>query len=186
MISIVNNQVFRGAKLIANIQKLSQLSEETELRAINPFSKLDEAIKFLNKSYTDRQIEIKMISQIKEAKIMANELLVDIYENLMINSVKYNRNPIIEVDIKVSRFKEDNLDYLKFEFIDNGIGISDTMKNGIFNGTTKHEDKSKGMGLGLILVRKIILSYNGKIWVEDKVKGDPSQGSNFVVLLLEV
>ncbi len=186
VISIVNNQVFRGAKLIANIRKLSQINEETELIGIDPFSKLDEAIKFLKKSYSDKQIEIKVNSQIKEVKIMANDLLLDIYENLMINSVKYNRNPTIEIQIKVSKFKEDNLNYLKFEFIDNGIGIADTMKEGIFNGTTKREDKSKGMGLGLILVRKIILSYNGKIWVEDKVKGDPSQGSNFVVLLLEV
>jgi len=86
----------------------------------------------------------------------------------------------------VSKFKEDNLYYLKFEVIDNGIGIDDTMKEGIFNGTTKREDKSKGMGLGLLLVRKIILSYNGKVWVEDKVKGDSSQGCKFVILLLEV
>ena len=66
------------------------------------------------------------------------------------------------------------------------VGISGPMKEGIFNGTTKHEDKSKGMGLGLILVKKIIKSYDGKIWVEDKVKSDHSHGSNFVVLLLEV
>ena len=186
VIRIIDNQVFRGAKLITNIQKLSQINDETELISVDPFSKIDEAIKFINKSYSDKQIEIKIISQIKEAKIKANDLLLDIYENLMINSVKYNRNPTIEIQIKVSKFKEDNLNYLKFEFIDNGIGISDSMKEGIFNGTTKREDKSKGMGLGLILVRKIILSYKGKIWVENKIKDDYSQGTNFIILLLEV
>ncbi len=186
VISIIDNQVHRGAKLIANIRTLSQLSEETELRAVDPFGKLDEAIKFLNKSYSDKQIEIEIISQIKEAKIMANDLLVDIYENLMINSVKYNKSPINKIQIKVSKYKKTNIDNLKFEVIDKRLSIYDTMKDGIFNGTTKREDKSKGMGLGLILVRKIILSYNGKIWIEDKVKGDPSQGTSFVVLLLEV
>jgi len=186
VIKIIDHQVFRGAKLITNIRKLSQVNQDQELIGIDPFGKLDEAIQFLKKSYSDKEIEIKINSQIKEAKIKANDLLLDIYENLMVNSVKYNKNTTIEIQIKVTKIREDSLDYIKFEFIDNGIGISDSMKEGIFNGTTKHEDKSKGMGLGLILVRKIILSYDGKIWVEDKVKGDPSQGSNFVVLLLEV
>ena len=42
------------------------------------------------------------------------------------------------------------------------------------------------MGLGLALVKKIIDNYNGKIWVEDRVKGDHSKGSNFVLLIPEV
>ena len=103
----------------------------------------------------------------------------------MINAVKYNENSEIKILIKVSRATEDDIKYCKFEFIDNGIGISDIMKEGIFNGTTKSEDKAKGMGLGLILVRKIILSFKGKIWVENAVKGDRSQGSNFIILLPE-
>jgi signal transduction histidine kinase len=39
------------------------------------------------------------------------------------------------------------------------------------------------MGLGLSLVQKIVSKYNGKIWVEDKVKGEYSKGSNFIILL---
>jgi signal transduction histidine kinase len=39
------------------------------------------------------------------------------------------------------------------------------------------------MGLGLSLVKKTIDRYNGKIWVEDKVKGDCSKGSNFIILI---
>jgi len=49
----------------------------------------------------------------------------------------------------------------------------------------RHEKGGKGMGLGLSLVSKIINSYGGKIWVEDKVKGEFSKGSNFILLLPE-
>lgn len=45
--------------------------------------------------------------------------------------------------------------------------------------------KSKGMGFGLSIVKKILKSYNGKIWVENKVEGDYAQGSNFVLLIPE-
>lgn len=41
------------------------------------------------------------------------------------------------------------------------------------------------MGLGLSLVKKIINSYNGKIWVEDRFKGDFKKGSNFIFLIPE-
>jgi signal transduction histidine kinase len=41
------------------------------------------------------------------------------------------------------------------------------------------------MGLGLSLVSIILNSYHGHITVEDKVKGDYTQGSNFIVYIPE-
>ena len=60
------------------------------------------------------------------------------------------------------------------------------MKKHIFEGISGRKEKSHGMGLGLLLVKKVLSSYNGEIWVEDKVQGKPSQGSNFVILIPEV
>lgn len=39
------------------------------------------------------------------------------------------------------------------------------------------------MGFGLTLVKKIIESYKGDIWIDDRVPDDYTQGSNFVVLI---
>ena len=36
---------------------------------------------------------------------------------------------------------------------------------------------------GPTLVKKIVESYNGEIWVEDKIKGDFTKGSNFVLMI---
>ena len=69
------------------------------------------------------------------------------------------------------------------EFIDNGIGVEDYRKETIFKKGRKDHKGGKGMGLGLSLVSKILRLYNGKIWVEDKIKGDYSKGSNFIVII---
>lgn len=39
------------------------------------------------------------------------------------------------------------------------------------------------MGIGLSLVKNIINSYGGQAWVENRVNGDYSKGSNFIILL---
>jgi len=55
----------------------------------------------------------------------------------------------------------------------------------IFKKGYMKEKGTKGMGFGLTLVKKLVKSYKGKIWVEDNVEGDYTQGSNFIILIPE-
>ena len=63
------------------------------------------------------------------------------------------------------------------------MGVSDDRKEKIFQRGFMEDKSVRGMGLGLSLVKKIIDSYNGQIWVEDKVQGDHSKGSNYIILI---
>ena len=71
--------------------------------------------------------------------------------------------------------------YLKIEFIDNGIGMSDALKKIVFIKGFETEKRTKGMCLGLSLVREVVESYNGEIKVENRVKDDYTKGSNFIL-----
>ncbi len=187
---IVKVQVAKGAKLISNVQKLSDLEElKIPLKLIKTNKILNEAIKFIYGSFQTKKIDIQINDINKDITIQANALLIDVFENLLINAVKYNDNPIIEIIIQISKVKKNDRNYHKFEFIDNGIGIEDFKKNLIFlRGQLKEKGIKgiKGMGIGLSLVERILDSYEGEIWVEDKVKGDYSKGSNFILLIPEV
>ncbi len=55
--------------------------------------------------------------------------------------------------------------YIKLEFLDNGIGIPDIRKDTIFKEEYVKDISSKGLGIGLTLVKKIVESYEGEIWV---------------------
>jgi signal transduction histidine kinase len=42
---------------------------------------------------------------------------------------------------------------------------------------------ASGKGLGLFLVKSLVESYLGRVWVEDRVPGDHTKGTRCVVLL---
>ena len=92
---------------------------------------------------------------------------------------------MIEIVINVSRENKNETDFIKFEFIDNGLGIPDPMKETIFHREIKEGDIPSGIGLGLLLVKRILESYNGEIRVGDRIEGDYSKGSKFIILIQE-
>ena len=187
LLIIMQNSCKKGTKLISNVRKLSKL-ENAELfnQAINITKQLNDSIKFLHQSFKDKEIIIQLNEPNKKFFVRANELLLDVFENLLNNAVKYNENSIIYISVKILKEKQRDVNYIRLEFIDNGIGIRDEIKEGIFLKEFQKDNQFRGLGIGLSLVKKIIESYEGKIWVEDKVKGEYSKGSNFIVLIPEL
>jgi len=184
--NIIKRQVERGAKLVSNVNTLSQLEEESIHTKPTEICKLmHNSIDFLTKTYNDKKIIVNDVCEEDHLIANANDLLQDVFDNILINSIKYNENPTIEIVIKVSKTLVDGKKFIKMEFSDNGIGVPDDRKEIIFKRGNRELKGSKGMGIGLSLVKKIMKGYDGKIWVEDKVKGDYSQGSNFILLIPE-
>jgi len=185
--NLIEDQVKRGANLVSNVRTISEIEEtEIELKPIEIFDYLNKAIKYTIKGFQDKNINIKIEPTMENVVVKANELILDVFENILINAVKYNENDSIEIMIKFSKVEKGGKNYYKLEFIDNGIGISEKMKERIFMRVYRKDKSVSGMGLGLSLVKKIIEKYEGYIWVEDKVKGEPSEGSNFIIILPEL
>ncbi|MFX1376827.1 MAG: PAS domain S-box protein [Promethearchaeota archaeon] len=184
---IISKQVDRGSKLVSNIRTLSKLEEEQIPKNKLEISRfLENSIDFVKNAFEDKNVKISIEPLNGKYNIEANELIQDVFENIIINAIKYNENPNIEISIRLSKIKKDKINYVKIEFIDNGMGIPDDRKKSIFLSGHREFKGSKGMGLGLSLVNKIIQIFDGKIWVEDRVKGDYTQGSNFIILLPKV
>ncbi|MHA1723247.1 MAG: sensor histidine kinase [Promethearchaeota archaeon] len=179
--SIIKSQIANAKLLISNINKLFSLENEPlELKPVNLHEYLNKVIKYIQKGFQEKElkIEIETIDNVNE--VQANDLLFDVFMNILSNAIKYNENECIEILVKISN---SDLNMVKIEIIDNGIGIPDVLKEKIFVQGYKELKGKKGMGIGLSLVAKIINYYGGKIWVENRIKRDHSRGSNFSILL---
>ena len=182
--NIITGQIARGTKLMSNVREL-YLFNETSVTT-NPtdfYPILMKAINFIQRNFQDRENNINIESLDENGSVNANELILDIFENILINSILHNFNSKITILIKITETQKSNKKFIKFEFIDNGIGISDARKRKMFGGDNDKDKNIKGMGFGLSLVKRIIESYQGEIWIEDRIKGDYTKGANFIILI---
>jgi PAS domain S-box-containing protein len=180
---IISSQVQDGVNLVSNIQRISEIQNDGLKKSnIDAYKILRDVIE--NPRFTkNNNISVEINSPRKKLPVMAGPFLKDIFENIIINAVKHNRSEKKWVRINISYFEKNGSNYVKFDFFDNGVGIPDKLKNQIFKREHQSDLSSKGMGIGLSLVKQIIKEYNGKISVMDRIDGNPSQGTIFSVLI---
>lgn len=182
----IEKLAIRAAKLISDIRKLSKLEEtELSLKQIEICNILKKSIAIIKNAYWDRNLNIQVDSVDEKYYILANDFLEDVFDNIMKNAVKHNENLSVEIIIRFSKEKIEGKTYIRMEFLDNGVGINDARKKEIFQRALAKNKSIHGTGLGLSLVKKIIETYKGEIWVKDRVRGVQTKGSNFVLLIPE-
>jgi PAS domain S-box-containing protein len=101
--------------------------------------------------------------------------------NLLSNAAKFTENGT--VTLRAERYSEDNLDWLRFEIIDQGIGMTPGQMEKLFQPFTQADvsttRKYGGTGLGLTITRRFIEMMGGHI----SVASEYGQGSTFTVYM---
>lgn len=94
------------------------------------------------------------------------ELLTRVFENLLHNSLKYaSENDPVHIQISASEEAEE----VCVSFDDNGIGILESQAERIFSPLQRlHPDEElyPGIGIGLSLVKSIVESHGGSVWLD--------------------
>lgn len=174
-----------SSKLIDNVRKLQKIRSKQKTVEVGLRDVIEEAYRqFLgmpNVHFT------YLIPQECRVSVQADELLVDTFTNIIGNAIKhFNGNGNLEITIRSESAYINDKGFCKIIIEDNGHGIPDARKEQLFNRFSRENTKTKGTGLGLYLVKSLIENYNGKVWVEDRINGDHTKGSRFVIMLPSV
>jgi signal transduction histidine kinase len=169
-------------ELISNVKHLSHIKNSVfEVRNIDIFKVLANAIDIVQQNNPHKFLKINQGISESEVIVKCNDMLEYAIINIINNAIQYEKRSEISLVI-VHSLSEDEA-FWKLEFKDFGTGVPDKLKDRIFHDFEIGNDLNHGSGLGLALVKEVVIRSGGKVWVEDRVAGDFSQGSNFVILL---
>ena len=144
-------------ELITGISDYKQLEEDQDtsrfISCIETIMLVKQNLKF------DEDVRLSY-SDLPTLKINRSHLY-HLFQNLIENAIKYNKQEQKEIDISHSL----NKDHIQIEFRDNGIGIEKEYLDYIFEPFKKLHGTSdyKSTGLGLSICKKIVSLYNGEI-----------------------
>jgi PAS domain S-box-containing protein len=170
-----------SSRLIDNVRKLQREKTGQYTPTVMDLGKTLGEVMELFRHVPGREITID--SDIPEGcHIRANELLKDIFINLVGNSIKHSSGPLT-LNIVLDEARAEGVKYCRVVVEDNGPGIPDDLKRTLFDRLNLSNTRARGKGFGLCLIKMLVDSYRGKFWVEDRVKGDHTKGSRFVVML---
>jgi PAS domain S-box-containing protein len=89
--------------------------------------------------------------------------LVEVFQNMVDNAIKFmgdQQTPRVEIGVETIGDK--NVFFVR----DNGMGIDPRYQPKVFGLFEKYDPGTRGTGIGLALVKRIVEGHGGKIWVE--------------------
>ncbi len=179
--------------LIRNVRRSAQLFEQqtSEIVPKDLGKSLGMVVAEARAVFLSKKIDVRTKMPEGDVWVMADDLLEEVFYNLVSNSIKYDEHEEVVIDVLVDVTEFEGKQYARIRIVDRGVGIPDDLKPMAFTRGFREMhrmerpslQKAKGAGMGLSLVKSLVERYGGKIWLENRVYGDHSMGSVFVVIL---
>jgi len=153
---------------LSRVGRTNNAMEDVELSEV-----MRDALELLAGPLAERNVEVVLAPDLP-AVHGDRVRLAQVAQNLLENAVKYmgdQPHPRIEIGMRPDPRYE--VCFVK----DNGVGVDCRYVERIFGLFEKLNPRSEGSGVGLALVRRIVESHGGSVWVES---GSEERGSTFV------
>jgi signal transduction histidine kinase len=162
----------RSAGIIESVSGIRKIRENNS--ELIPVS-LDKAIKDAIGHFKGSAIEYTG----RGYRVMADELLPDVFLNIIGNSIKYGDD-----FVKIKIIAEDSGEYIDIKIEDDGPGIPGDKRDEIFDRFSRIKDTGpEGKGLGLYIVKNLVRRYGSDISVTDSDIGEGDSGIAFTFRL---
>ena len=169
----------RLTRLINQVLDLSKIesgnaewhSSEIDMREV-----VDDAVAAVSQMFKENGVQLEVnMPRVLPSIVADRDRLMQVMLNLLSNAAKFCKRPGGKVSIALAR--QDG--FLRVDVTDNGIGISDSDQEMIFEKFRQVGDtltnRPQGTGLGLPICRQIINHFGGRLWVQSR----PGEGATF-------
>ncbi|MHA1906313.1 MAG: sensor histidine kinase, partial [Candidatus Thorarchaeota archaeon] len=174
------SQVERSITLIRSVRKFSSIQSELQpIRPLDLYDTYKDAIESIRRTFPERNIEVNTILSPRKFRVIANDLLFDVFFNIFHNSVKFDSNDIVVLDVTAKHLDDENC--ILIRIADRGPGIAPSRRQSVLDRLERNQTSSSG--IGLTLVKQIVDKFGGSVWIDDRVPGDHTQGSSFIFKL---
>jgi len=173
LLSVVND--------ILDFSKVEAGQIELENITFNLYKVVDEVVKMLHFKANQKDLYLKFEVDKKIPSFLIGDSLriKQILINLVNNAIKFTKTGGIIINCKLHNSINDKDVKLLFNVVDTGIGISDIVKERLFESFTQADvsttRKFGGTGLGLAISKSLSKMMNGEIGVDSK----EGEGSSF-------
>lgn len=166
---VVDSEVDRLSKITKQLLLLSSIESKKdimEISKVNIASQITNVVRQYHWSIMEKGIMISY--SLQDTWVTGDaSLLYSVWENLLTNAIKYNReNGTIDIELVELEAQ------VEIIFIDTGVGLDEQEKERIFDrfyrADTSRERSVEGTGLGLSIVKSIIDLHHGKIEIESQ------------------
>lgn len=175
-INIHSNELTHMVNNLLDIARIESGKIALKLEPLDILSASAYALDLLSPQIKEKSIQARVdIPQGLSPALGDQSQVSRVFINLIGNAIKFV--PAEGGSIGISAFESGQV--IQINVVDNGIGMSQNDTEHIFDEFYRADNainqKVKGTGLGLTLVKNIIQAHQGKIWVESKL----NQGSAF-------
>ncbi|UCE81144.1 MAG: HAMP domain-containing histidine kinase [Methanobacteriota archaeon] len=173
--------VSEARRIIDNARRLAEIRHggAATRHAFDLKQVLVKCIATIRKDFPDKEVVIDFDFPNEECIVIADDLITDLFSNLLGNAVKHCRADEAEIDVMISNSHDSWI----VQIDDHGVGIPDDRKKSMLSSLERRHGSSDGPGLGMSIVNLLVSRYNGLISLRDRVEGDYSHGTSFEVVL---
>ncbi|MFX1261739.1 MAG: PAS domain S-box protein [Promethearchaeota archaeon] len=172
----------RASRMIANMRAIVMLKESPPtITKTDLFPHFTRGLREADRDFKAKTLKVNTNIADDAFWVSGHAWLWSVFFVILHNALMYNESKEVELDVKAELIEMGQK--IRIEFADRGPGIHDDLKESVFRRTGSTEGHALSSGLGLTVVNQMVTDLKGQVWVEDRVPGDMSQGSRFVVIL---
>jgi len=183
-LEIAQSNTERTISLLNRLRELNLLEDPLEdLYLINIYDIIKKTAYEAQKSFPEKSIKINIEKLSEKTWVLGNELISEIFLNIIQNTVKYTPSENVTIDILINHITTLQ-EFVDVKIIDYGTGIPPELKEVIFD-RRKRIDKGwqptkNATGLGMTIIKSLIDIFGGHIEILYRLPEDWTQGNVIV------